>query len=69
MNWSSKVLVNKLTGSGKDPLKGQDNLKIDGNPDSVESDTPAPVQSQDTIDLDLKVTPVAGENDKNRSFA
>jgi DNA polymerase I-like protein with 3'-5' exonuclease and polymerase domains len=57
-----KSLVNKLTGEGKDPLKGENHLGIKDR--SAEQQT-KPAQSQDTIDLDLAVQKVLDQMSKN----
>lgn len=55
-----KSLVNKLTGEGKDPLKGENQLGV-----KELSSNEKPAQSQDTIDLDQSVQKVLDQMSKN----
>jgi DNA polymerase-1 len=57
-----KSLVNKLTGEGKDPLRGENQLGIKDL--TVESNE-KPAQSQGTIDLDQSVQTVLDQMSKN----
>lgn len=56
-----KSLVTKLTGSGKDPLTGEDNLKLH----IAEESSVKKEQSKDTIALDLEVEPVLKKMSQN----
>jgi DNA polymerase I-like protein with 3'-5' exonuclease and polymerase domains/5'-3' exonuclease len=56
-----KTLVNKLTGEGKDPLKGENNLGVNIAVPREEK----PAQSKETVELDLQVQKVLDTMSKN----